>query len=83
MREWDERGTYIHDDVLLLLLNGSAGDESFTLPDTADGAIWESLIDTATYTGTDLAATRLGVAYTLKGRSLALLKQRVADPTEA
>ena len=76
MREWDERGEFIHDDMLLLLLNSSTEDDAFTLPRASDGAAWEVLIDTATSTGTNFTTTSPGAAYKLRGQSLVLLRQR-------
>ena len=60
---------------LLLLLNAHADKIPFTLPSAGGLTIWRTLIDTARPRFTDPAeAFRLGSAFTLRGRSLALFE---------
>ncbi|MBK9711592.1 MAG: glycogen debranching protein GlgX [Kouleothrix sp.] len=76
IREWDEHGNDIHDDILLLLLNSNPEDVAFTLPGAAGEAAWETLVDTAATSGEQLPSLAPGSVYNLRERSLALLCQR-------
>ncbi len=75
INEVDERGEPIKGDTLLLLLNAHWEEIPFTLPDTADGDVWQILVDTAE---PDRALpVRVRPAreqYPLYGRSVALLR---------
>jgi isoamylase len=90
MDEWDERGNHIYDDVLLLLINAEDEDVEFSLPTgvpvegvgkrpdprkAATEPSWETLVDTALPSGNGLPTLSPGETYTLRGRSLALLRQ--------
>jgi len=72
--EIDRTGNKVQDDDFLILFNAHHDDLSFTLP-PFDGATWHALIDTAAEQNRpDLRRTYApGEAFTLKGRSLALL----------
>ncbi len=48
LRTRDSRGTLLHDDAFLLILNGSADPGSFLLPGEPFGQEYEVLVDTAT-----------------------------------
>ncbi len=74
MDEVDERGQRIHDDILLLLLNGHHEPLTFTLPDVDDIGPWEMLIDTC-MAGETLPTTT-GETYTVGPYSIALLQRR-------
>jgi glycogen operon protein len=75
MREVDERGRPVHDDVLLILFNAGYDPIPFILPDWPDEPIWEVLVDTA-----DLAASgdspNTSEVYRVQSRSLVLLAER-------
>ena len=45
--EVDERGSAVHGDTLLLLLNGGEQDVTFSLPEMRDEKIWVIMVDTA------------------------------------
>jgi isoamylase len=77
MNEWDERGNYIHDDILLLLLNASADDVRFALPGAKGEPAWETLVDTNVPNGDDLPTLAPSATYTIRRRSLALLRQPI------
>ena len=71
----DERGEAIKGDTLLLMINSHWEEIPFTLPDTSDGDIWQTLLDTAD----DDRNTGIGFrpekeTFPLFGRSLALLR---------
>ncbi len=75
MREVDERGRPIHDDVLLILFNASAQTVPFILPDWPDDPIWEILIDTADPQAEGEHSPTSEI-YQLQPRSLVLLAER-------
>ncbi|HMQ30762.1 MAG TPA: hypothetical protein PKD53_08525, partial [Chloroflexaceae bacterium] len=79
MREVDERGRPVHDDVLLILFNAGHDPIPFILPDWPDDPLWEVLIDTA-----DPAANGgrqpTSEIYQLQPRSLAVLAERAPQP---
>jgi glycogen operon protein len=75
MKEWDERGRYITDDVLLLLLNAHPADVPFTLPGAPGDPPWELVLDTANPSLSSILPAGNGTAYPLRARSLALLRQ--------
>ncbi|MFN8539426.1 MAG: glycogen debranching protein GlgX [Thermomicrobiales bacterium] len=84
MDERDPRGRPETDDILLLLLNAHHEPIPFTLPGAEDGPAWEPLLDTARPDDRDLPTVAPGGAYTLQGRSLAVLCQPVKrDAPEA
>jgi isoamylase len=71
----NNRGEPIKGDTLLLLINAHWEELPFTLPATADGDVWQTLIDTADpdrNTGTRIRPPR--ETFPLYGRSLALLR---------
>jgi glycogen operon protein len=79
MDEWDEQGRFIHDDVLLLLLNAGDDEVPFMLPVTPEylQSPWEVIIDTAYEDDTQHPAYASNQTYPLQDRSLVLLRQRV------
>ncbi|RRR78087.1 MAG: glycogen debranching enzyme GlgX [Candidatus Viridilinea halotolerans] len=72
MREHDDQGNPVNDDVLLILFNASHDDVDFILPDWPDDPRWEVLVDTADpqLQGRPQAS---GETYQLPARSLAVL----------
>ena len=75
INEVDERGEPIKGDTLLLLLNAHWEEIPFTLPDTAGGDVWETLIDTAEPDRPLPVRVRPArEQFPLYGRSLALLR---------
>ena len=82
INEVDERGESIKGDTLLLLLNAHWEEIPFTLPDTADGDVWQVLVDTAEPDRPLPVRVRPArEQYPLYGRSVALL--RTVRPEEA
>jgi len=82
INEVDERGESIKGDTLLLLLNAHWEEIPFTLPDTADGDVWQVLVDTAEPDRPLPVRVRPErEQYPLYGRSVALL--RTVRPDEA
>ena len=82
MNEVDERGEPVVGDTLLLLLNAHWEEIPFTLPDTANGDVWQTLIDTAEEDRALPVRVRpQREQFPLYGRSLALL--RTVRPEEA
>jgi glycogen operon protein len=80
--EVDERGEPIKGDTLLLLLNAHWEEIPFTLPDTAGGDVWQTLIDTAEPDRPLPVKVRPArEQFPLYGRSLALL--RTVRPEQA
>ncbi len=78
----DEKGIPIKGDTLLLLLNAHWEEILFRLPETADGDIWQTLIDTAEPDRSPLAKIHSGrEQFPLYGRSVALL--RTVRPEQA
>lgn len=78
----DHRGNPIVGDTLLLLLNGHWEEIPFTLPPTAGGDVWQTLLDTAEPDRpAGLKVRPAGEQFPLYGRSLALL--RTVRPEEA
>jgi glycogen operon protein len=73
MNEVDERGEPIVGDTLLLLLNGHWEEIPFTLPETKDNHVWETMIDTRD-DDAPMRICRGGEQFPLFGRSLALLR---------
>jgi glycogen operon protein len=78
MNEVNERGEPIVGDTLLLLLNAHWEEIDFTLPQTRDGQVWETLIDTRD-DDAPLRVCRGGEQFPLFGRTLALLRTTTAD----
>ena len=71
----DEKGVPIKGDTLLLLLNAHWEQLDFTLPQTSEGDVWQTLIDTAEADRPPLERVRVGGAtFPLYGRSVALLR---------
>jgi isoamylase len=82
MTEVDERGEQIKGDTLLLLLNAHWQEIPFTLPDTAGGDVWQTLVDTAEPDRPLPVRVRPArEQFPLYGRSLALL--RTVRPEQA
>jgi glycogen operon protein len=78
----DDKGTPIKGDTLLLLLNAHWEEISFTLPETSDGDVWQTLVDTAEPDRPPLEKAHAGRAqFPLFGRSLVLL--RTVRPEQA
>lgn len=75
MREIDEQGNPVHDDVLLILFNAGQETAPFILPDWPDDPIWEVLVDTADpqSSGRGLPSSEI---YQLQGHSLVVLAER-------
>lgn len=77
MDEWDERGRYIHDDILFLMLNANRETVHLPIPPSRYGETWDTLIDTSTRDGKRNLTLRSGKAYPLTGATLALLRLRI------
>jgi glycogen operon protein len=78
----DERGEPIKGDTLLLLLNAHWEEIPFTLPETAGGDVWQTLVDTADPDRpTDMRVRPAREHFPLYGRSVALL--RTVRPEQA
>jgi isoamylase len=68
--ETDDRGRPIKGETLLLILNGSDQDVSFTLPTVNGGGIWAEMVDT---TSRELHVVTSGIVH-VRGFSLVLLR---------
>jgi isoamylase len=75
MREHDEQGRPVRDDVLLLLFNAGHEPVPFILPDWPDDPFWEVLIDTACPDSNGGHASTSEI-YQLEPRTLVLLRER-------
>jgi isoamylase len=75
MRELDEHGHPVRDDVLLMLFNAAHEAVPFILPDWPDDPVWEVLIDTADPEGNGERAPSSEI-YELQPRSLVLLREK-------
>jgi len=71
----DPRGRPLHDENFLLLLNAHHEPIPFTLPALSNGGHWQRLIDTAEPAAGHASVHAAHTAYSLQGRSLALLMQ--------
>ncbi|NTU84128.1 MAG: glycogen debranching protein GlgX [Chloroflexales bacterium] len=80
MREVDERGRPVHDDVLLILFNAGHDPIPFILPDWPDDPAWEVLVDTADPIGNGGGRQPTSEVYQLQPRSLAVLAERAVPP---
>jgi isoamylase len=78
MREQDEQGRPVHDDVLLILFNGGHDPIPFILPDWPDDPLWEVLVDTAEPTANGDRAPSSEI-YQLQPRSLVVLAERASS----
>jgi glycogen operon protein len=78
LNDVSERGEPITGDTLLLLLNGHWEEIPFTLPTTAHGQVWETLLDTRDDEA-PLRVCRAGEPFPLFGRSLALLRTNTPE----
>jgi glycogen operon protein len=76
MQEWGERGGWVHDDILLLLINAYWEAIPFTLPTNETDQPWEVLINTATDDDAPAQQINPGEQFDLPDRALALLIQR-------
>ena len=75
IHDTDERGEPIKGDTLLLLINAHWEEIPFTLPETADGDVWQTLLDTAELDrDTGVAIRPAKETFPLFGRSLVLLR---------
>ena len=75
IEEIDTRGQRIHDDTLLILLNGHHEPLSFVLPIQRDDGHWELVLDTREATGRrSQQVMRSRKPYVLEARSLALFR---------
>jgi len=81
MKEWDEYGQQVHDDVLLLMLNAYHDEIPFVIPDGAADKPWEILVDTFNPDVPGNPTLRSGQTYPLQGRSIVLLIQRYQGGT--
>jgi glycogen operon protein len=79
LTEIDRRGRPITDAVFLVLFNAHHEEIAFTLPDHSAAARWLAVMDTTVEEGLARGGVfEGGSAYSLKGRSLALLQQQKA-----
>jgi isoamylase len=74
MREVDEHGQPVHDDVLLILFNAGPDPTPFILPDWPEDPVWEVLVDTAG--PADDSRSPTSEIYQLQPRSLVVLAER-------
>jgi glycogen operon protein len=82
--EVDDRGQRIKGDTLLLLLNAHWEEISFTMPVSAEGDVWQLLVDTADPdrpVPMSMSVLNAGDQYPLFGRSVALM--RTVRPDQA
>ena len=75
MNEWDEFGSHVKDDILLLLINAHWDDVPFVLPGDANSSKWQVLVDTNLPGSEDERSAFAGETFDLKARSLVLLCQ--------
>jgi glycogen operon protein len=74
MREWDEDGSLVYDQPLLLLLNAHHETIRFLIPESGRHRSWKRLLDTYdTSAGNGHVRVQAGKKYPLEGRSLVLL----------
>ena len=78
IEEVDESGRPIRDDTFLLLFNAHHEPVDFVLPAHRPRVRWDLVLDTRDW-ATASRAFRVGDAYPLEARSLALLRQRAAQ----
>jgi glycogen operon protein len=78
MREQDERGQPIHDEVFLILFNAGHEPIAFILPDWPDDPLWEVLVDTAEpkVNGGRVPSSEM---YQIQPRSLVVLAERASS----
>ena len=79
IREVDDHGRPVHDDVLLILFNAGLAPIPFILPDWPDDPAWEVLVDTADPTG-NVHRQPSSEVYQIQPRSLVVLAERTALP---
>ena len=80
MTEIDRRGRPITDAVFLVLFNAHHEEIAFTLPNHVAGVRWLAVMDTTVGDGLERGGVlEGGSAYSLKGRSLALLQQQKVE----
>jgi glycogen operon protein len=70
----DEHGNPITGDTLLLLLNAHWEEIPFTLPTTAEGDVWQVLVDSDYDRPEPIGVCKGGDKFPLYGRSVALLR---------
>jgi len=73
MKEIDENGNVLGEDILLILVNSFWEPISFTLPHEGLSTDWEVMIDTF-QPPEDLPPQQVSNVFEIRGRSLALLK---------
>jgi glycogen operon protein len=78
IEEVDESGRPIRDDTFLLLFNAHHEPVDFVLPAHRPRVRWDLVLDTRDW-ATAARAFRVGDAYPLEARSVALLRQRAAQ----
>lgn len=79
MKEVDEQGQSVHDDVLLILFNAGHDPIPFILPDWPDDPSWEVLVDTAPVDA-DGTVQPTSEVYVVQPRSLVVLAERTRFP---
>jgi glycogen operon protein len=72
----DERGESVVGDTILVLMNAHHEGLPFTLPATAEGQVWECVLDTAVPEGDAPLPYAGEQPYALQGRSIAVLRIR-------
>jgi isoamylase len=78
MREIDNRGEPLQDDILLVLFNADHEPVPFILPDWPDDPVWDVLIDTADPNG-DGEREPTSEIYEVQPRSLVVLAERLSS----
>lgn len=79
--EPDEFGNRIVGDTLLILLNARPEEVWFRLPQTAQGAVWRKVLDTAIGWIDEESILKRGQAIEVADRSLMVLKQSTDSPS--
>jgi glycogen operon protein len=82
MDESNDKGEHIEDDILLMLVNGYWGDVPFRLPGQKKDPTWKVLVDTASPNSVPVRGLPCGQRFTLKARSLVLLRQPRPEPEQ-
>jgi glycogen operon protein len=73
--EPDERGAKVHDETFLLLFNASHEDLKFTIPDSAYGSAWDTVLDSAAPLVDDQPPVKAGGTLAIEERSLLVLRR--------
>jgi glycogen operon protein len=78
--ETDENGGPLRDDTMLILANAHHEPVEFTLPKTAEGMKWQTIVDTNSHTvGESQTILDGGGSFGLNGRSLVAFRQAPAQ----